>query len=124
MLGFLSRLRKIIKLNSKSISDIEFSCSSHPGQLKKVIFYGSELTSAVTQVAYAEFRAGDSVEEHSHESMEEVFLILDGECEFILDGVLHLLKKDDVIKITPKIKHKLKALTYTKLYYFGVSTIE
>jgi len=48
-------------------------------------------------------------------------LIIDGECEFILDEVLHLLKKDDVIKIAPKIKHKLKALLYTKVYYFGVS---
>ncbi len=110
-------------MDFKRISDIELSDSSHPGQSKKVIFHGSELTSAVAQFAYAEFRAGDSVEEHSHESMEEVFLILDGECEFILDGVLHLLKKDDVIKIAPKIKHKLKALRDTKVYYFGVSTL-
>ncbi len=109
-------------MDFKRISDIELSDSSHPGQSKKVIFHGSELTSAVMQVAFAEFRAGDSVEEHSHESMEEFFLILDGECEFILDGVLHLLKKGDVIKIAPKIKHKLKALQGTKVYYFGVST--
>lgn len=111
-------------MDIKRISDLTFSDSSHPGQSKKVIFHGSELSSEVTQVAYAEFRAGDSVEEHSHESMEEVFLILDGKCEFVLDGVLHLIQKDDVIKIAPKIKHKLKALTDTKLYYFGVSTIE
>lgn len=110
-------------MDFKRISDIELSDSSHPGQSKKVIFLSSELSSAVTQVAYSEFRAGDSVEEHSHESMEEVFLILDGECEVILDGVLHLLKKDDVIKIAPKIKHKLKALRDTKVYYFGVSTL-
>ena len=82
------------------------------------------MTTSVTQVAYAELRAGDSVEEHYHDTMEEVFLILDGECEFSLDGVSHLLKKDSVIKIAPKIKHNLKALTDTKLYYFGVSTIE
>ena len=82
------------------------------------------MTSTVTQVAYAELRAGDIIEEHSHESMEEVFLILDGECEVILDGVLYSLQKDDVIKIAPKIKHQLKALRDTKVYYFGVSTIE
>jgi quercetin dioxygenase-like cupin family protein len=56
--------------------------------------------------------------------MQEVFLILDGECEFSLDGVLYMLKKEGVIKIAPKIKHKLKALTETKLNYFGVSIIE
>lgn len=49
--------------------------------------------------------------------------MLDGECEFSLDGVLHLLKKEDVIKIAPKIKHNLKAIRDTKVYYFGVSTL-
>ena len=81
------------------------------------------MTSAVTQVAYAELFAGEIVEEHLHDSMEEVFLILDGECEFVLNGVLHLLKKYDVIKIAPKIKHQLKALRDTKVYYFGVSIL-
>lgn len=111
-------------MDLKSISEIEFSNSSHPGQTKKVIFHGFEMISPVTQVAYAELRAMDIVAEHYHESMEEVFLILDGKCEFSLDGVSHLLKKDDVIKISPKIKHTLRSIRDTKLYYFGVSTLK
>lgn len=111
-------------MDLKSISEIEFSNSSHPGQTKKVIFHDFEMISSVTQVAYAELRAGEIVEEHYHESMEEVFLILDGECEFNLDGVSHLLKKEEVIKIAPKIKHKLRAFQDTKLYYFGVATLK
>ena len=111
-------------MDSINISEIQFTKSSHPRQLKKVIFIGSEMTSAVTQVAYAELLAGEIIEEHFHDSMEEVFLVLDGNCEFCLDGVPQVLKKHSVIKIAPKIKHKLKALTETKLYYFGVSTVE
>lgn len=111
-------------MDSKNISEIEFTKSSHSGQLKKVIFRASEMKSSVTQVAYAEFLAGEIIEEHSHDSMEEVFLVLDGNCEFWLDGVPQILIKDSVIKIAPNIKHRLKALTDTKLYYFGVSTIE
>lgn len=111
-------------MDFKSISEIEFSNSSHPGQIKKVLFHGYEMTSSVTQVAYAELRAGEIIEEHFHDSMEEVFLVLDGNCEFCLEGVPQVLKKHSVIKIAPKIKHKLKALTETKLYYFGVSTVE
>ena len=111
-------------MDSKNISEIEFTNSSHPGQVKKVVFRGSEMTSAVTQVAYAELLEGEIIEEHFHDSMEEVFLVLEGNCEFYLNGVPQLLIKDSVIKIAPKIKHKLKALSDTKLYYFGVSTIE
>lgn len=111
-------------MDSINISEIEFTTSSHPGHLKKVIFLGSEMISSVMQVAYAELHAGEIIEEHLHESMEEVFLVLEGNCEFYLNGVPQILKKDSVIKISPKIKHKLNALTDAKLYYFGVSTIE
>ena len=111
-------------MDSINISELEFTKSSHPRQLKKVIFKGSEMKSSITQVAYAELLAGEIIDEHFHDSMEEVFLVLDSNCEFCLDGVPQVLTKDSVIKIAPKIKHKLKALTETKLYYFGVSTIE
>ena len=59
-------------MDSINISEIEFKKSSHPGQLKKVIFIGSEMRSAITQVAYAELIAGEIIEEHLHDSMEEV----------------------------------------------------
>jgi quercetin dioxygenase-like cupin family protein len=111
-------------LDSINISEIEFTESSHLGQLKKVIFRHSEMISPVTQVAYTELLAGEVIEEHSHDSMEEVFFVLEGNCEFCLNGVPQGLTKDAVIKIAPKIRHKLKAITDTKLYYFGVSTIE
>ncbi len=108
-------------MNIKRISEIGISDSTHLGQSKKVIFHGSDVVSAITQVAYAELKAGDSIEEHSHDSMEEVFLVLDGDCEFTLNGIKYLLTKYDVIKIAPKIKHSLIAIGETKLYYFGVS---
>ena len=111
-------------MDSINISELEFTKSSHPGQVRKVVFRGSEMTSAVTQVAYAELLEGEIIEEHFHDSMEEVFLVLEGNCEFYLNGVPQLLIKDSVIKIAPKIKHKIKALSDIKLYYFGVSTIE
>ncbi len=106
----------------KIISDIEFTSTSHSGQFKKVIFGGSEMASSVTQVAYTELEEGEIVAENSHNSMEEVFLVIEGECEFSLNGVLHILNKGSVIKISPKTKHSLRAISNTRLYYFGVST--
>jgi quercetin dioxygenase-like cupin family protein len=108
-------------LEAVNIFDIEYTDTSHQGQLKKVILKGSQMSSSVTQVAYAELQKGEIIEEHSHQSMEEIFLVLDGQCEFYLDGVSEVLSKYSVVKISPKIKHKLKALSDTKLYYFGVS---
>jgi quercetin dioxygenase-like cupin family protein len=45
------------------------------------------MTTPVTQVAYSELLAGEIIEEHLHDSMEKVFLVLDGNCEFCLDRV-------------------------------------
>ncbi len=109
-------------MESKNISDIKFTSSSHSGHFRKVIFGGSEMASSLTQVAYTELEEGEIVAEHSHISMEEVFLVLDGECEFSLNGELHILTKGSVIKISPKTMHSLRAISNTRLYYFGVAT--
>lgn len=108
-------------MNYKCISEIHFEESNHLGLLKKVIFGGSETSSSITQVAYSELNADDVVNEHSHVSMEEVFLILDGICEFYLDGVVYILGKESVIKVAPNTTHMIKALTHTKIFYFGVA---
>ena len=108
-------------MNHKDIALLNFEESNHFGILKKVIFTGVEMKSLVTQVAYAELHSEDVVIEHSHDSMEEVFFVLEGSCEFELDGVLHILKKESVIKIPPRTFHRIKALSDSKLFYFSVA---
>ena len=76
----------------RNINDLDFEKSSHFGILKKVIFNGTEMCSSVTQIAFTELIVGEVVEEHSHVSMEEIFIVLEGSCEFILNGVSFFLK--------------------------------
>ena len=105
----------------KNINDLDFEKSSHIGILKKVIFNGWEMSSSVTQIAFSELLAGEVVEEHSHVSMEEVFIVLEGSCEFVLNGVSFLLKEESLIKIAPNTIHKIRALSHSRLIYFGVA---
>lgn len=105
----------------KIISDLDFEKSSHLGILKKVIFYGEEMNSSITQIAYTQLLAGEAVNEHSHDSMEEVFLVLEGNCEFVLNGISFILKEESLIRVAPKIFHKIKALSDSRLIYFGVA---
>lgn len=124
MLGFPTKLILILSkfnLEHKIISDINFEASSHLNILKKVLYTEIEMTSSITQVAYTEIKAGEIVTEHTHDSMEEVFLLLEGSCEFVLDGVSHILKKESLIKISPKTLHKIKALSDSRLFYFSVA---
>ncbi len=105
----------------KIISDLDFEKSSHLGILKKVIFYGGELDSSITQIAYTELLAGEAVNQHSHDSMEEVFLVLEGSCEFVLNGISFILKEESLIKVAPKTLHRIRALSDSRLIYFGVA---
>jgi len=108
-------------LDHKLISDVLFQESSHLGIFKKVIFSSTEMSSSIIQVAYTEIIAGEIINEHIHESMEEVFLVLDGKCEFYVDGICHVLDTYSVIKIPPKTFHKIEAINDTKLFYIGVA---
>ena len=108
-------------MDCKRISAIQFEDSSHKGILKKVIFSKLELISATTQIAYSELIAGMEINEHFHDSMEEVFLILEGSCEFYMNGEIYFLEKEAVIKVNPKTPHKIKATSHLRFFYFGVA---
>jgi len=79
------------------------------------------MSSSVTQIAFTELLAGDIVKEHSHDSMEEIFIVLEGSCEFVLNGISFFLKKEAVIKIAPKTIHEIRAISHSRLIYFGVA---
>ena len=45
---------------------------------------------------------------HKHETLEESFFVLDGQCELHLDGELIVLKKGDFIQCEPGDTHYFK----------------
>jgi mannose-6-phosphate isomerase-like protein (cupin superfamily) len=42
---------------------------------------------------------------HFHESAENVYIVLEGEIEAVVEGERHILRKDDVAFIPPGLKH-------------------
>jgi quercetin dioxygenase-like cupin family protein len=47
------------------------------------------------------------VEKHSHKVQEQIYHILDGEGLMEIDGVAHVVRKHDVIFLTPGIEHSI-----------------
>jgi quercetin dioxygenase-like cupin family protein len=86
-----------------------------------VIFSNIETISNIRQIAYTEIAAGFEVEQHCHDTMEEFFIIVEGSCEFLLDGNKFLCSKDSIIRVAPKTIHSIKAITCSKVFYFGVA---
>jgi quercetin dioxygenase-like cupin family protein len=105
----------------KNLANLNWTDANHSGVLKKVCFVEEEFVSNITQVAYTELNKGVEVVNHTHNSMEEVFFLLEGVCEFIIQGVSVLAEKQSIIIIPVNQEHSLRAISDCKLFYFGVS---
>ncbi len=105
----------------KDLVELNWSNANHRGILKKVCFNSEEFVSNITQIAYTELKLGVEVVGHTHTSMEEVFFLLEGICEFKIQGKVFLAKENSVTRIPVNQEHSLRAISYCRLFYFGVS---
>jgi quercetin dioxygenase-like cupin family protein len=104
-----------------NLANLNWTGANHSGVLKKVCFVGDEFVSNITQIAYTELNKGVEVVNHSHNSMEEVFFLLEGVCEFNIQGVIILAEKQSIIRVPINQEHSLRAISDCKIFYFGVS---
>ena len=105
----------------KNLTDLNWTAANHSGLFKKVFFVGEDFVSNITQVAYTELNQGAEIVNHTHISMEEVFFLLEGICEFNIQGVSFLAEKQSIIRIPLNQEHSIRAISNCKLFYFGVS---
>lgn len=105
----------------KKLEDISWVNSSHLGVCKKIFYSQESFESNITQVAYAELLAKEEIPIHIHPTMEEVFFLLKGVCEFTIDNETYLVKSQSSIRIPANVKHSLRAISNSSFYYIGVS---
>ena len=105
----------------KDLASLDWINANHNGIFKKVCFVGEEFISNITQVSYTELKEGIEVNTHTHTSMEEVFFLIEGICEFKIQGESILAEKQSIIRIPVNQEHSLRAISDCKFFYFGVS---
>ena len=110
-----------LKCFVKNIFEIPLVNSSHPNINKRVCFSNEDFNSNITQIAFTELKKGEEILPHLHETMEEIFLILKGSCEFIVDDCLIVAKKNSLIRIPAGKQHSINAISSCSIFYFGVS---
>lgn len=112
------------KIEIKHLKDVEYVKTSHGCGEKRVLMVKDEKETDVTQVAVTQLKAGESVEEHTHDTMEEMFFVLDGSVAITADGTEEICKKDDFIHIKARTPHSLKALSNVRLMTVGCAVKE
>lgn len=112
------------KIEIKHLKHVEYVKTSHGCGEKRVLMAKDETGTDVTQVAVTQLKAGESVEEHTHDTMEEMFFVLDGSIAITADGAEEICRKDDFIHIKARTPHSLKALSDVKLMTVGCAVKE
>ena len=105
----------IIK-NINAITDVK---TSHGAGIKKVLCANDEASSNITQIAVSRLKAGEQVEVHVHETMEEHFLIEEGTLEFVIDDTIITVNAGSYVMIPAGTKHGIKADTDCKMITIG-----
>ena len=105
----------IIK-NINAINDVK---TSHCAGIKKVLCANDEASSNITQIAVSRLKAGEQVEVHVHETMEEHFIIEEGSLEFMIDDKVMTVNSSTYVMIPAGTKHGIKAVTDCKLITIG-----
>lgn len=106
-------------LHIKHLSGIECVTTSHGCGEKRVLIGKDKTDTDITQIAVTRLEAGECVDEHTHRTMEEMFLILSGSVEFTSDGEKTVCVKEDFIHIEAGTPHGLRALEDTRLLTVG-----
>lgn len=80
-----------------------------------------EISSPITQIARTKLVKGDYVEEHAHYTMDEYFIIMNGECDIIVDGISYRCKEGSFIYIPEKSGHSIYVIMDTEMITIGVA---
>jgi len=74
---------------------------------------GTEITSvwnSYLRADYATWEVGQTCEVHSHQNAAEIFVILAGRAEFMVEGETELVSGGSTVYVGPGQKHKLTAV--------------
>ena len=106
----------------RTLADLGVQNTSHHSAVLKKVFVQNGEIPHLTNFSQAVFKPGDSVPEHSHQDMYEVFLVESGEGQIGINEKLFELKPGVCVVVEPKEKHSLVCTGAENLVltYFGI----
>lgn len=94
--------------------------TAHNNGIIKNVIFDKTLVPHILQFAFTNFRAGDEIEQHSHETMWEIFFLLNGKILIQIDGKDVELNNNDSIVVPANTFHGFKIIEDSTLLYYNV----
>ncbi|HYD34584.1 MAG TPA: cupin domain-containing protein [Vitreimonas sp.] len=119
---------KLVNIKEKPLVPASHENPEDPGVLKKVLFSASDFNPecGLKMLNYAVIQPGRHFELHSHETLEEVFYILEGEGEITVGEETQVIGPEEAVLIPVKTQHIMKNIGDGPLVYlaFGAASDE
>ena len=103
----------------KTLEDIIPIATSHKAGMKRVLLAANESGCPITQIAITDLHAGEVAAAHIHDDMQEVFYVLSGELDMVLDGTVEHCKAEDFVFVKYGTSHELRAVTDVRVMTIG-----
>lgn len=103
----------------RSLKDIPVVPSSHNVGKKHVLLASNESGCPITQIAITDLMAGEVVEAHIHQDMQEGFFVVSGMLDIIMDGAVEHCCTDDFLWINCGTCHELRAVSDVRIMTVG-----
>jgi len=109
-------------MKSVSLDSINELDVSHNAMIKKRVMLARDKVNHLNQFSCAIFPVGECAPAHTHDDMAEVFFILSGSGEIIINNRTTHIKQNDCILVEPGETHELKNTGNIDMtvIYFGI----
>jgi mannose-6-phosphate isomerase-like protein (cupin superfamily) len=106
----------------KSLRNLPLVHVSHQEAIFKQVLLSNGEVPHITNFSQAKLAKGQQVEEHAHLDMTEVYFVLQGRGEIIINSVVSALEPGVCVVVEPTEKHSVLCVSDEPLVllYFGV----
>ena len=108
----------------RNIASVAAVATAHGIGSKKVLLGNDETETRLAQIAVTKLSKGEQSEIHVHPTMEECFLIVEGEVSVQVESQQLQLHKGDFIQVMAGQPHGIKALTDAAILTIGCATTD
>lgn len=112
---------KLIHISQKQLEPATHEDPKNPGVLKKVLFSTADFDPecGLRMLNYAVMQPGQAFALHSHDTLEEVFYILEGNGEITIGSETQEISSEMAVIVPKQTKHIMKNIGETPLIYLA-----
>lgn len=115
---------KIIRLRNIPQVPASHEDPQDPGVLKQVLFRKSDLPKGQIQmINWSTLLAQKSFQNHYHEAMDEIFILLDGSVTIAIDGETETLAPGDAMVVPSTKHHTMTNMGDSPVHYIAIGIV-